>query len=337
MAVTGQAGLAGLPGALGPEAELGSLQWLLGEAKVDWEGPSAQVFPELQAHQHLDPRHLDRVVNSALVEHLTERLTLPRPVDAVHKSGQVVEDEVCCIPARTLWAVPLVVLADLVHGVSWPVDSCCTEVVRAAPEHCPAQADTVGRLPAQDADGDIRPRPESPSQVVGDSFDALHCEAVDCQHEADATPVQAGAPSPSAVSSRSVPSSREAPARSDMEPEPLNGSMIDPQVTPRVDEYLEELVGSALPSAERLPGEVAASSESAASADQRHGAFQSAEPSASASRGYAEEESTRRCREPKTVVTNLQTNSKASSILGPLLAARKKKARQAGEAQSAVL
>mmetsp|Transcript_102711 Transcript_102711/g.299627 ORF Transcript_102711/g.299627 Transcript_102711/m.299627 type:complete len:347 (-) Transcript_102711:31-1071(-) len=316
------------------DAEVGSLQWVLEEAQVNWSASCANDPPEV--HQQPDTSHMDRVVHTGLVEHLTERLTLPRPLHMVHKSGQAMEGEACCVPAHDLWTVPLLVVADIMHGMSWTGLSCCEVGRGAAPEHCPAQAGDNGQQPISGDDAAMLLQGESASQA-SDSQNVLE------DSSAQVVPGHAAA-----AQAPLMPAGMEQPLPSDVAFNPR----VEPKLDPSSNASGEEFGSSATPTTKYQLGEGRASAEGRGSSDVQY----SEQVPASHSRleekdqtstpvdeskkvqlPMQQKQGARRSREAKTVVSNLnsKTNSKVSSILGPLVA--KQRPRQSGDAQSAVM
>jgi len=142
MEVTAEA-FAGDPYCTSPST-FGVVAWLLAENEVRappaWAGEGAPAA--------------DRDVHAPLLGELrdacSERASLGRRVELVHRGGQALqEDDPCDVVLRSLWAVPLVLASGGLRAAAEGLSRCCAVVAAPAPvaEHRPSRSPPANEAP----------------------------------------------------------------------------------------------------------------------------------------------------------------------------------------------
>jgi len=178
------------------EFEMEQAPWMVGLEQVVPVRPQTDVPP--RSPRPPDPDELDRVVRETMVEGYTERAHLPKRIDAVHHGGQPDAAESCGVALRSLWAVPLVLVAKGLQMASRPMVSCCTMEPGSAPEKLPAPNSQEGeegcelQLPksVSEQQGPIASHPQAMSTQSVDVAAAVAARAAGAAAGMEGAPVQ---------------------------------------------------------------------------------------------------------------------------------------------------
>ncbi|CAE7665202.1 NCL1 [Symbiodinium sp. CCMP2456] len=120
------------------EEEVGSLKWLLKEAEVTWyeHEPAHQRTREAVKKEELDGCMQEYMVQ----QRFSERVSLRRRVEVIHKGGSPEIQESCAALARGCCALPLLTCAAGVRAVAEPIRTCWAEGVQQCSRMAEAQA-----------------------------------------------------------------------------------------------------------------------------------------------------------------------------------------------------
>ncbi|CAE7174528.1 Ccbl2 [Symbiodinium microadriaticum] len=135
------------------EEEVGSLKWLLKEAEVTWyeHEPAHQRTREAVKKEDLDGCMQEYMVQ----QRFSERVSLRRRVEVIHKGGSPEIQESCAALARGCCALPLLTCAAGIRAVAEPIRTCWAEGVQQCSRmaEAEAQSERLGLSPAHGVQG----------------------------------------------------------------------------------------------------------------------------------------------------------------------------------------
>lgn len=123
--------------------------WMYGNATVTVASPP-RIAPSAPPPR---PEDIDRVVQEALIEKLTERADLQHRVDKVHNAGDP-DVDTCGMALRALWAVPLLFVAKGINLASKPLVGCCSVGLASSEKLCTVE-ETSPLDPSRNVDGNM--------------------------------------------------------------------------------------------------------------------------------------------------------------------------------------
>jgi len=114
--------------------KVGSLAWLLAENEVECPAePLALEATSLDSSTAAaDAEEIEKLVHRRLQQQLSERASLRRRVEVVHRSGREPEEEPCALLLRASWGVPLFFAAEGVRQAAERLSLCCAVGPRTA-------------------------------------------------------------------------------------------------------------------------------------------------------------------------------------------------------------